>query len=53
MRGEQITARQLTGLKMHRNANYATRKEDAQNHGQDAKTSRPLIHKRLLTNHPP
>src|SRR4051812_14698805 len=24
MRGEQITAGQLTGLKMHRNANYAT-----------------------------
>ena len=26
MPGEQITAGQLTGLKMHRNANYATRK---------------------------
>ena len=27
-RGKQITAGQLTGLKMHRNANYATRKEE-------------------------
>ena len=26
MLGEQITAGQLTGLKTHRNANYATRK---------------------------
>ena len=25
MRGKQITAWQLTGLKMHRNANYATK----------------------------
>ena len=25
MRGEQITAEQLTGLKMHRSANYATK----------------------------
>ena len=25
MRGKQITAGQLTGLKMHRNANYATK----------------------------
>ena len=25
MRGKQITARQLTGLKTHRNANYATK----------------------------
>src|SRR3954471_10514885 len=41
MRGEQITAGQLTGLKMHRNANYATRKEEAQKHGQYAKTGRP------------
>src|SRR3954471_8627229 len=41
MRGEQITAGQLTGLKMHRNANYATRKEEAQQHRQYAKTSRP------------
>ena len=41
MRGKQIIAGQLTGLKMHRNANYTTRKEEAQNHGQYAKTSRP------------
>ena len=34
MQGEQITAGQLTGLKTHRNANYATRKEEAQKHGQ-------------------
>ena len=33
MSGEQITTGQLTGLKMHRNANYATRKEEAQKHG--------------------
>ena len=26
MRGKQITAGQLTGLKMHRDANYATKK---------------------------
>ena len=26
MRGKQITARQLTGLKTHRDANYATKK---------------------------
>ena len=26
MRGKQITAGQLTGLKMHRNVNYATKK---------------------------
>ena len=39
--GEQITAGQLTGLKTHRNANYAARKEETQNHGQYAKTSRP------------
>ena len=26
MPGEQIKARQFTGLKMHHNANYATRK---------------------------
>ena len=25
MRGEQITARQLTGLKTHRSANYVTK----------------------------
>src|SRR3954470_1258102 len=41
MRGEQITVGQLTGLKTHRNANYATRTEEAQNHGQYANTSRP------------
>src|ERR1043165_1321573 len=41
MRGEQITARQLKGLKTHCNANYATRKEEAQTHGQYTKTSRP------------
>src|SRR3954463_1340139 len=41
MQGEKITAGQLTGLKMHRNANNATRKEESQKHGQYAKTSRP------------
>src|SRR4051812_21912893 len=41
MRGEQITAGQLTGLKTHRNANYATRKEEAQKNEQYTKTSRP------------
>ena len=41
MRGEQIIVGQLSGLKTHRNANYATRKEDAQKHGQYAKPSRP------------
>src|ERR1043165_7303132 len=41
MRGEQIKDVQLTGLKTHCNANYATRKEEAQKHGQYAKTSRP------------
>src|SRR3954464_9103863 len=40
MPGEQITAGQLTGLKMHRNANYATRKVEVQSYGQNAKTSR-------------
>src|SRR4051812_25353967 len=40
MLGEQITAGQLTGLKMHRNANYATRKVEVQLYGQYAKTSR-------------
>ena len=39
MRGEQIIARQLTGLKTHRNANYATRKKEAQKHLQYTKTS--------------
>src|ERR1044072_8609410 len=41
MSGEQITAGQLTGLKMYHSANYATRKEDAQKHEQYAKTCRP------------
>src|SRR3954466_12707042 len=41
IQGEQITDGQLTGLKTHRNANYATRKEEAQKHGNYAKTSRP------------
>src|SRR3954465_4911930 len=41
MSGEQIPTRQLTGLKMHRNANYATRKLEVQLYGQYAKTSRP------------
>ena len=41
MRGTQITARQLRGFKTHCYANYATRKEEAQKHGQYAKTSRP------------
>ena len=49
---EQITAGQLTGLKMHRNANYATRELEAQWYGQYAETSRPFIHQHLLTNHP-
>src|SRR3954471_4110170 len=41
MQGKQITAGQLTGLKTHRNANYATRNLEAQKYGQYAKTSRP------------
>src|SRR4051812_40241364 len=41
MQGKQITARELTGLKTHRNANYATRKLEAQSYGQYAKTSIP------------
>ena len=53
MSGEQITTGQLTGLKMHHNANDATRKLEAQSYGQYAKTSRPFIHHNLLTNHPP
>ena len=40
MQGEQITAGKLIGLKTHRNANYATRKEEDQKHGQYTKTSR-------------
>ena len=51
--GEQIKAGQLTGLKTHRNANYATRKVDAQSYEHYIKTSRPFIHQHLLTNHPP
>ena len=38
---------------MHRNANYATRKLEAQSYGHYTKTSRPFIHQHLLTNHPP
>ena len=53
MQGEQITTGQLTGLKTHRNANYATRKLEAQSYGQYAETSRPFIYQHLLTNHPP
>ena len=53
MLGEQITARQLTKLKTQRNANYATRKLEAQKYGQYANTSRPFIHQHLVTNHPP
>ena len=33
MSGEQITARKMTGLKMHRNANYATRELEVQLYG--------------------
>ena len=51
--GEQITAGKLTGLKTHRNANYATRELEVQSYGQYAKTSRPFIHHHLLTNYPP
>src|SRR3954467_1854331 len=39
--GEQITAGQLTRLKTHNNANYATRELEVQSYGQYAKTSRP------------
>ena len=53
MLGEQITTGQLTGLKMHRNANYATREFEAQSYGQYTKTSSLFIHQHLLTNHPP
>ena len=38
---EEIIVGQLTGLKMHRNANYATRKAEVQLYGQYIKTSRP------------
>ena len=51
--GEQITAGQLTGLRTHRNANYAARELEVQLYMQYAKTSRPFIHQHLLTNHPP
>ena len=44
MSGEKITAGQLTGLKTHCNANYATRKLEAQLYGQYPKTSRPFIY---------
>ena len=53
MSGEQNTAGQLTGLKTHRNANYATRELEVQSYGQYAKKSRPFIHQHLLTNYPP
>ena len=53
MLGEQIIVGQLTGLKTHRNANYATRKLEDQSYGQYAETSRPFIHQHVLTNHPP
>ena len=53
MPGEQIIAGQLTGLKMHRNANYSTRQLEVQSYGKYAKTGRPFIHQHLLTNHPP
>ena len=51
--GEQITDVQLTELWTHQNANYATRKLEAQSYGQYAKTSTPFTHQHLLTNHPP
>ena len=44
MRGNQITAGQLTGLKTHHNANYAAKELEVQLYGQYAKTSRPFIH---------
>ena len=53
MRGNQIIAGQLTGLKTHCNANYATRELEVQSYGQYAKTSRSYIHQHLLTNYPP
>ena len=43
MLGEQIIVGQLTGFKMHRNANYATRELEVQSYGQYAKTSRLFI----------
>ena len=53
MLGEQLIAGQLTGLKTHCNANYSTRKLEAQLYGQYTETSRLFIHQHLLTNHPP
>ena len=44
MLGEKITFGQLTGLKMHQNANYARRELEVQLYGQYAKTSRSFIH---------
>ena len=38
---EQITARKFPGLKTHHNANYATRKLEAQSYECYTKTSRP------------
>ena len=43
MLGKQITAGKLTMLKMHYNANYATRELEAQSYEQYAKTSRPFV----------
>ena len=51
MPGEQITSGKLTGLKTHRNANYATRELEVPLYVQYAKTNRPFIHQHLLTNH--
>ena len=53
MRGKQITAGQLTGLKMHRNATYAARALEVQLYGRYAKRSILYIHQHLITNHPP
>ena len=36
MLGEKITGGQLTGLKMHHNANYSTRKLEVKLYGKDA-----------------
>ena len=53
MPGEQITSGQLTGLRTHHNANYATRELEVQLYGKYAKANRLFIHQHLLTNHPP
>ena len=53
MLGEQIRVGQLTGLKMHHKANYATRDLEVQSYGKYTKTSRLFIHQHLITNHPP